>query len=174
MSLHLNRQCQRANVFFPRSLWFRAPVDPTGRDAKRRATRVGRPRCCEVAYMVRFSPRQCLFFEAFRKSTLPHKLTARGEPFTAAPDFLASPGGERSIRLTFLVEEAADQPVCPVLPNTGPRPLRPLLKPHLVAALIRASPQVQVFTRFLKVARESIYRAWLESFVGCRFQADWM
>jgi hypothetical protein len=59
--------------------------------------------------------------------------------------------------LTFLVEEAADQPVCPVLPNTGPKPLRPLLKPHLVPALIRATPQVQVFAQFSGVARESIF-----------------
>ena len=85
MSLHLNRQCQRANVFFPRSLWFRAPVDPTGRDAKRRATRVGRPRCCEVAYMVRFSPRQCLFFEAFRKTDIATQADRKGRTLHSSP-----------------------------------------------------------------------------------------
>jgi hypothetical protein len=89
--------------------------------------------------------------------TLPHQPTEKSEPFHSSPGPSGlSPGGERSIRLTFLGEEAADQPVCPVLPNTGPKPLRPLLKAHLVTALIRATPQVQVFVRFLGVARESI------------------
>jgi hypothetical protein len=59
--------------------------------------------------------------------------------------------------LNFLVEEAADQPSCPVLPNAGPKPLRPLLKGHLVTATDRASPQAQVFVRVLWVARESMY-----------------
>jgi hypothetical protein len=69
------------------------------------------------------------FFRSISKVRHCHtSLAEKGEPFHSSPGLSGlPPGGERSIRLTFLVEEAADQPVCPVLPNTGPRPLRPLL-----------------------------------------------
>jgi hypothetical protein len=73
--------------------------------------------------------------------------------------------------LTFLVEEAADQPVCPVLPNTGPKPLRPLLKAHLVTALIRATPKFTFSLDFLS-SRASLYNGRKRFRAANRLQAD--
>jgi hypothetical protein len=43
------------------------------------------------------------------------------------------------------MKKRPDQPSCSVLPNTGPKPLRPSLSSHLVASSERASPQFNVF-----------------------------
>jgi hypothetical protein len=89
------------------------------------------------------------FFRSNFENRHCHISQPRGRTLHSSPGPSGFPASRRAIDpLSFLMEEAADQPVCPVLPNTGPKPLRPLLKPHLVAALIRATPKFKFLLGF--------------------------
>lgn len=114
--------------------------------------------------MVRFSPRQRLFRIDFENMTLAIQPAEKTQVLPQQPRTSCLALRQAIFPLTFPKEEAADQPSCPMLPNAGPKPLRPLLKAHLVVAPDRATPQVQVFAWLSGVARESLYRGSDERF----------
>ena len=63
MSLHLNRQCQRADASLPPVRLVPGVGMPTKRDTNTVAVREGRRRCCEGAYMEGASGPSTAFFE---------------------------------------------------------------------------------------------------------------
>jgi hypothetical protein len=94
---------------------------------------------------------------------------------TSSPNSMASCSKQEINPLAFLVEEAADQPSCSVLPNAGPKPLRPSLRGHLSPSPESATPKFKFLLGF-SGARESLYMGPHEkSFARAKSaQADWM